>query len=473
MKLFIIIIHIIISIPIFSLQIVVPPGCQSLAVADYDNDNDNDIIIGNKVLWENTNPRLTILENIDGYFSIIDTSFVFCGGNDILAVNINNDNLTDFVALGADFSSGEATRFLRSFLNDGNFGFDYTDVLFETDEVIRNVSGGYINSDSFEDIVVDSNVGDFWCVLYNVSGSYLEPEYHYENLNILDIVCNTLNNDNLFDVVISGWDTKFYFSTGTDFNEFYIDHIHTNSNLSIVDYDLDGDNDVIGYINNMGTTTLIYYYENIGENEFYLSDTLIVNPGFSNISFTDMNNDNYYDLVCFGAPGLYIYYNNGSNDFNEYDSYYIPDLSNYYFPLWCGDLDGNYTPDVAITAGNGPRLITFYNDGLGILLSDPVSSNSDNQSLECNLTISCYPNPVNSEVSFLFELFDSSFVNFSIYNIKGQLISVLLNETKNKGLCSIVWNGENNIGSLVSNGIYIYRVKINDKMFSGKFQLLK
>ena len=74
-----------------------------------------------------------------------------------------------------------------------------------------------------------------------------------------------------------------------------------------------------------------------------------------------------------------------------------------------------------------------------------------------------YPNPFNPETTITYSLQDASPVTIEIYNIKGQLVKTLVNESKASGTHSVVWNGQDARGHTVSSGIYYY------KMHAGKY----
>ena len=74
-----------------------------------------------------------------------------------------------------------------------------------------------------------------------------------------------------------------------------------------------------------------------------------------------------------------------------------------------------------------------------------------------------YPNPFNPETTIRFELANAGFVTMDIFNQKGQLVKTLLNTELPAGFHQITWNGTDQKGSLVSSGIYYYRMR------SGKF----
>ncbi len=68
-----------------------------------------------------------------------------------------------------------------------------------------------------------------------------------------------------------------------------------------------------------------------------------------------------------------------------------------------------------------------------------------------------YPNPFNPLTTISFQLPRSVFINLSIYNLAGQLVKTLVNEHKNAGYHSVVWDA-----SSVSSGIYLYRIEAGE-----------
>ncbi len=66
-----------------------------------------------------------------------------------------------------------------------------------------------------------------------------------------------------------------------------------------------------------------------------------------------------------------------------------------------------------------------------------------------------YPNPFNPETNIEYQLPKTSDVSIKIYNINGQEIATLVNESQNPGIYKIKWNGKNSTGTKVSSGIYL------------------
>lgn len=75
-----------------------------------------------------------------------------------------------------------------------------------------------------------------------------------------------------------------------------------------------------------------------------------------------------------------------------------------------------------------------------------------------------YPNPFNLSTNICYQLSTSSAIQLDIYNIEGQLIKSLVNGYRSMGTHNVVWDGTNDDGSLVSSGVYIYKLIVNSNI---------
>ncbi|MBI9032647.1 T9SS type A sorting domain-containing protein, partial [bacterium] len=89
------------------------------------------------------------------------------------------------------------------------------------------------------------------------------------------------------------------------------------------------------------------------------------------------------------------------------------------------------------------------------------------------LSLSNYPNPFNPETTIQFDIAEESTVKLQIYNIRGQLVKILVNTRLNAGKHSIVWNGTNENKEKVSSGIYLYKVSSGEENRVNKMILMK
>ncbi len=84
-----------------------------------------------------------------------------------------------------------------------------------------------------------------------------------------------------------------------------------------------------------------------------------------------------------------------------------------------------------------------------------------------------YPNPFNSSTTFRFQLHTYSRVQLEIFNLRGERVKVLVNQTLPSGVYRRVWNGKNDRGVSVASGVYFVRFRTEHRVQTGKVVLLK
>jgi len=84
-----------------------------------------------------------------------------------------------------------------------------------------------------------------------------------------------------------------------------------------------------------------------------------------------------------------------------------------------------------------------------------------------------FPNPFNPSTVIKFGLPQSSFVTIKIYDMLGKEVRTLVNGERNSGFYNIQWNGDNDFGSKVSSGTYIYRIQAGSFIQTRKMILMK
>ncbi len=87
--------------------------------------------------------------------------------------------------------------------------------------------------------------------------------------------------------------------------------------------------------------------------------------------------------------------------------------------------------------------------------------------------IGVYPNPFNLETTISYSLPDAMHVELKIFNIYGQEITTLVKGYQIGGDYRTTWNGRNNLGQVVSSGVYIYQIKTGDIINTNKMLLIK
>tara|TARA_B100001250_G_scaffold414521_1_gene453513 strand:+ start:1699 stop:3111 length:1413 start_codon:yes stop_codon:yes gene_type:complete len=84
-----------------------------------------------------------------------------------------------------------------------------------------------------------------------------------------------------------------------------------------------------------------------------------------------------------------------------------------------------------------------------------------------------YPNPFNSTVSIPFTLEKSSTLKISVYDALGRHVNTLANATFSSGFHKLTWNGQNQRGITVGNGLYFINISTKSQTFRSKVLLLK
>ncbi|MDP3023968.1 MAG: FlgD immunoglobulin-like domain containing protein [candidate division Zixibacteria bacterium] len=84
-----------------------------------------------------------------------------------------------------------------------------------------------------------------------------------------------------------------------------------------------------------------------------------------------------------------------------------------------------------------------------------------------------YPNPFNPTTNISFALPIDSKVSLKIYNVAGQLVRTLVNETMVAGTHTVTWDGINSNGEKVASGIYFYKLNAGDYSKTMKMVMTK
>lgn len=70
-----------------------------------------------------------------------------------------------------------------------------------------------------------------------------------------------------------------------------------------------------------------------------------------------------------------------------------------------------------------------------------------------------YPNPFNPFTVISYDLPLFSDVHIDVYNILGEKICDLVNESQTAGVHTVAWNGQDDLGNTMNSGLYFYRLR--------------
>jgi hypothetical protein len=119
------------------------------------------------------------------------------------------------------------------------------------------------------------------------------------------------------------------------------------------------------------------------------------------------------------------------------------------------------------TRRNGSNNDGYY-DGLSLIVYDPVGIRKERYNLVTNfILLQNYPNPFNPVTNIEFHIPQSGLVSVKIYDILGQEIATLIDQTLPAGQHQVRWDAGN-----ISSGVYFYRLQVGKNLVANKKMLL-
>jgi hypothetical protein len=83
------------------------------------------------------------------------------------------------------------------------------------------------------------------------------------------------------------------------------------------------------------------------------------------------------------------------------------------------------------------------------------------------------PNPFNPTTTIRFDLQCAVQVKLCVYNVKGELVTTLIDHHMTEGRKEVAWSAKDNSGRAVTSGIYFYRLVAGDFVQTRKMVLLR
>ena len=187
----------------------------------------------------------------------------------------------------------------------------------------------------------------------------------------------------------------------------------------------------------------------------------------------DLDGNGIYDIV-FGCNDKYLYsIDMNGNPTSEFPIYFNHDIKS---SPQIADVDGDGDYDIAVGTNAGMWIIDYktpFGDGdilCGIYRYDLARTGS----VDCSHTSGVgsdpqlhkyfitqnFPNPVANQTSISFGLPNAQIQNpqLKVYNLLGQLVSSYNIDNPKIGENTFVWNGTDNSGKEIPNGVYFYRL---------------
>ena len=84
-----------------------------------------------------------------------------------------------------------------------------------------------------------------------------------------------------------------------------------------------------------------------------------------------------------------------------------------------------------------------------------------------------YPNPFNPSTQISFDIPKSEFVTLRIYNLLGQDVETLINQSMVPGRYTVEWNGNDMLNNDVASGVYFYELRAESFISRKKMLLIR
>lgn len=214
-----------------------------------------------------------------------------------------------------------------------------------------------------------------------------------------------------------------------------------------------------------------YYYSNTGGASWNLA---WLGQSWQNVDFTHCNSDSltagngnfiatYVDTNGDSVSVRRGIFGNLGASYNSYkrNSYMS---TGYLAPVSAIYKSGTSKYAAFAYAGQGPNHVYYNQENLAAVGIEPVGTNiPDKYSLSQN-----YPNPFNPVTTINFSVPKDKFIKLSIFNILGEEVAVLVNETLNAGEYNYRFDA-----AKLTSGIYFYRLSSEDFTEVKKMTLIK
>ena len=126
------------------------------------------------------------------------------------------------------------------------------------------------------------------------------------------------------------------------------------------------------------------------------------------------------------------------------------------------------------------QLVEFETNGMVGTLSEPYTLDASSLTVYDSGYIpgvfslsQNYPNPFNPVTTIGYGIPQSSAVRITVYNMLGEEVTTIENQVLDAGYYFTTWNGQDNLGNVVSAGVYLYQIQAGDFTKTRKLILLK
>jgi len=469
----------------FLTQVTYPVGLGPVSIygADFNGDGHIDLATANSASPSSIS---ILINNGDGTF-YADSAYS-CGNHpqSIFAADYDSDGDVDIA--GAYLGPEVPYSFIKLNNGDGTFGPSDRYMLF-IDDYPSSIYGAELNGDGHIDLATacGSNLGGVIIIQFNRGdgGTFTSGwgwDSHYGSLGPLprSIIAADFDGDADNDLA---WTNDRVDSnviiicmnngSGTFGDSRSIDNLAPYPPTSIISNDFNGDgaNDLAVVCDNKysrdGCLAILL---NDGNGNFNLDGIYDCYGTPVSITSADFDNDGHMDIAVVDdwSDDIMIYTNNGDGTFAYPTSFAV---GNDPTDVFAADFNGDGSMDIAVCNG------TSHN--VSVLLNTTSTSIEDSGEEEDDLLpyqfelFQNYPNPFNPFTTIHYSIQERSHVTLDIFDVSGRRIARLVDSVQEAGRHEKKWYGWNKEGTVVSSGVYFYKLRAGKKRITKKMILLK
>ena len=268
-----------------------------------------------------------------------------------------------------------------------------------------------------------------------------------------------INADGIKEVVAGDFSGYYYYVDATNGDLLYTGNLGTSLILdavSVEDVNSDGFSDVT--FSRSSTSAIMLN----GANGSNIWSKPLADKAWNVRKITDISGDAINDVVVGTLfSNNYVYFLNGTTgDIIEQISYPSPIDAINVIP----DIVGDLSEEVVV----GGRLgeVKCLSGGLDHAINVEDYSNA-------LMKVKVFPNPFTTRTAVEFELLTAANISIQIYDLTGKCVKSVGKTKFTQGLHKVYWDGKNDTGNVMDNGIYIFELRSENFITKDKIILCR
>jgi hypothetical protein len=421
--------------------------------------------------------------------TILLISMIFCYAEDryeageesqyITTADLNNDGYIDFCV--NNYKGNSIFVYLNK--RDGKYA---SPVIYTTEDYPNKVVFADINNDDFLDVLLTFNGPHEVDIFFNKrDGSFGEPtKYYPENYSFINRppTVADINNDGWLDILLVGQANYILMvmmnngdGTYAEANMIGSSAGSTNDSPQIADVDNNGFMDVfVTSIDYGKTTSSIIFLKNKGDGTFYEPVFYETLSHFSQVTFVDVDNDGFIDLLCDNpnSNNISIFYNNHDATFKEPINY---DTGTYPLKITPADINKDGCIDLLVSNLNSQNLSIFQNNSNGTFKNPityitgerprPIVASDLNNDSWIDIIVSCNPLKVSNDIRIYLNKGDGTFTESENYGRGYRFMAEpVIVDINNDGLLDIIQSDKGGGTNNVNGSVSVFRNVGNGKL---------